>query len=118
MVFLGSAAIGRPLIYQLARAGLKRRGSSELESFEALRDNRMFKRSMMIMTLAWGFGLLADAAVSVSQYLLVGPILGYGTMGGLGLWTFWYAKRRRRLGEASRAAEAEAARVTGLQEQA
>ncbi len=121
LVFLGSAAIGRPLIYQLARAGLKRRASSELESFEALRDDRGFRRTMMIMTLAWGFGLLADAAVcgvlvftlSISQYLIVGPIIGYATTGSLGLWTFWYARRRRRLGDARRAAEAEARRPAG-----
>ena len=123
LVFLGSAAVGRPLIYQLVRAGLKRRSSSELESFEALRDDGLFKRSMTIMTLVWGFGLLAEAAVSaalvfslsIGQYLLVAPVLGYATMGGLGLWTFWYAKRRRRIGTARRAAQAEAVRTAELQ---
>jgi hypothetical protein len=39
LFFLGSAAIGRPLIYQLARASLARRKPSELAAFEALRDN-------------------------------------------------------------------------------
>lgn len=114
-VFLGSAAIGRPLIYELARAGMKRRSSGELERFESLRDNRYFRRSMTIMTLAWGFGLLADAAVSavlvytisIRQYLIVGPVLGYGITGALALWTFWYARRQRRKGDARRAAEAQ-----------
>ena len=76
---------------------------------------------MMIMTLAWGFGLLTDAAVcgllvftlSIRQYLIVGPVIGYATTGGLGLWTFWYAKRRRRMGAVRRAAEA--ARTAELQ---
>ena len=36
LVFLGSAAIGKPLIYQLARAGLARRSSSELAEFEGI----------------------------------------------------------------------------------
>ena len=122
LVFLGSAAIGRPLIYELARAGLVRKKStSELEAFEAHKTNKYFKRTMMIMTLVWGFGLLADAIVaivlvyqlSIRKYLIVSPVLGYGTSGGLALWTFWYVKRQRRRGEARRAAEAAAAQ-TGI----
>jgi FtsH-binding integral membrane protein len=62
------------------------------------------------MTLAWGFGLVLEAAVSamlvfrlpVQTYLLVGPIVGYGTMGALTAWTFWYARRTRRMGDARR----------------
>jgi len=113
-VFLGSAAIGRPLIYELARASMRRKASDELARFESLRDNKYFRRTMTIMTLAWGFGLLADAAISVALiytisirlYLIVGPILGYSTMGALSLWTFWYARTQRRKGEARRAAAA------------
>ena len=116
LVFLGSAAIGRPLIYQLARASMRRKSSAELGEFEALRDNKYFRRSMTIMTLVWGFGLIAQAAMasalvftmSIRTYLLVSPILGYGTMGGLGLWTVWYVRRQKRRGAARRAAEARA----------
>jgi hypothetical protein len=114
-IFLGSAAIGRPLIYQLARAGLQRRNASDLESFEAMKDNAYFRRSMTTMTVVWGIGLMADAAVasvlvftlSIKAYLLAGPVLGYGVMGSLGLWTFWYVRGQRRRGEARRTAEAE-----------
>jgi len=122
-VFLGSAAIGKPLIYQLARATLQRRSSSELAEFEALRDNVFFRRAMTIMTLVWGFGLVGEAALavalvfalSVQQYLLVGPIVGYGTMGALSFWTFWYSRRQRKKGEVRRAeAEAQAA-AAGLE---
>ena len=118
LIFLGSAAIGKPLIYQLARATLMRRSSSELQEFEAMRDNVHFRRAMTIMTLVWGFGLVGEAAIavalvftlSVHDYLIAGPILGYGTTGALTLWTFLYARARRRAGAARRAAEAEAAR--------
>jgi hypothetical protein len=110
LVFLGSAAIGRPLIYQLARATLRRRGASELEEFESLRDNPYFRRSMMVMTLVWGFGLIIEAAISVvlvfalsiHDYLLASPIVGYGAMGGLSLWTFAYVRGQRRKGERRR----------------
>ena len=115
LVFVGSAAIGRPLIYQLARASLARKSPSELAEFEALRDNVYFRRTMTLMTLVWGFGLLTEAGVatllvfslSVHDYLLFGPFVGYGTMGGLGLWTWWYGARQRRKGEARRAAALE-----------
>ncbi|WP_174299500.1 VC0807 family protein [Caulobacter sp. S45] len=112
MVFLGSAAIGRPLVYQLARARMMRSRSSELAAFEGLRDNAFFRRSMTLMTLVWGFGLVGEAAlsctlvytISVREYLVVGPIMGNATMGALGLWTFWYSRRQRRLGQARREA--------------
>ena len=114
LIFLGSAAIGKPLIYYLARARLNRQSATEAQSFEALRDNRFFRRAMMIMTLVWGFGLVAEAAVasmlvftlSIRDYLLVSPVVGYATVGALTLWTFWYVRRQRRKGEARRAAEA------------
>ena len=112
MVFLGSAAIGRPLVYQLARAGMVRSGSSELAGFEALRDNAFFRRSMTVMTLVWGFGLVGEAAascalvytLSVREYLIVGPVMGNAAMGALGLWTFWFSRRQKRLGQARREA--------------
>ncbi|MGH7023650.1 MAG: VC0807 family protein [Caulobacteraceae bacterium] len=113
LVFLGSAAIGKPIIYQLARAGMRRSNSAELAGFEARRDDPRFRRVMNIMTLVWGFGLLADTVagvvmvmtMSIREYMIAGRILGYVTMGALALWTFWYARRERRRGEAIRAAE-------------
>jgi hypothetical protein len=115
LIFLGSAAIGRPLIYQLARAGKLRESSAEAARFESLRDNPRFRRHMTIMTLVWGFGLLAQTGVacllvfslSIRHYLVVSPIVGYGMMGGLALWTFWFVKRIKRRGAAA------AAKATG-----
>jgi hypothetical protein len=115
LVFLGSAAIGRPLIYQLARASMLRKSQSEADKFEQLRVHRQFRRGMTMMTLVWGFGLVAQTAVAcalvfrmtIRNYLIASPFLGYGTMGALGLWTLLYARRMKRRGEAARrAAEA------------
>jgi uncharacterized membrane protein len=108
LVFLGSAAIGRPLIYQLARA---RQSPEEAARLESLRDNPRFRRNMTVITLVWGFGLLAQTAVacllvfqmSIRHYLVVGPIVGYSIMGGLALWTFWFVKRIKRAGAAAAA---------------
>jgi len=112
LVFLGSAAIGKPLIYQLARASMMRKSADEAQAFEALQVHAGFRRTMTVMTLVWGLGLLANVAVSVvlvfaltiREYLILGPIVGYGTMGALTLWTFLYGQRARRRGEARRAA--------------
>jgi hypothetical protein len=111
LVFLGSAAIGRPLIYQLARAGKLRESSAEAARFESLRDKQHFRHGMTIMTLVWGFGLLAQTTLacllvfrmSIRHYLVVSPIVGYGTMSGLALWTFWYVKGMKRRGAAAAA---------------
>jgi hypothetical protein len=114
LAFLVSAAIGRPLIYYLARATLLRRGSSELQSFDAMKDNVYFRRTMTLLTVVWGAGLLCDAAVaialvftlSVHDYLIASPVVGYTTTGALSLWSFLYVRRQRRKGAARLAAEA------------
>ncbi|HEY1213609.1 MAG TPA: VC0807 family protein [Bryobacteraceae bacterium] len=114
LAFVGSALIGKPLIYELARATKRRRSAGEAEEFEALQVHAGFRRTMMLMTWVWGLGLLADVALSVAlvfavsirEYLIVNPILGYSTMGALSLWTFVYGKRAQRRGEAQRAAAA------------
>jgi hypothetical protein len=112
IIFVGSAAIGRPLIYQLARASKLRQSKAEAERFESLRNKQHFRRGMTVMTLVWGFGLLAQTGVacllvfslSIRHYLVVSPIVGYGMMSGLALWTFWYVKRMKRRGAAAIAA--------------
>jgi hypothetical protein len=116
LAFVGSVVIGKPLIFELARATMRRRSEDEAQEFEALQVYAGFRRTMKVMTLVWGFGLLADVTVavvlvfelSVREYLIVNPILGYGTSGGLGLWSFFYGRRAKRRGDARRAAAAAA----------
>ena len=116
LAFVGSAVIGKPLIYELALATKRRKSAGEAEEFAALQVHAGFRRTMMVMTLVWGLGLLADVAIavvlvfslSIREYLLVNPILGYGTMGALSLWSFVYGQRAKRRGEARRAALAAA----------
>jgi hypothetical protein len=112
LLFLGSAAIGRPLIYQLARASKLRESRSEADKFEELRKYQHFRRGMTIMTLVWGFGLLAQTVVAcllvfrmtIRNYLIASPFLGYGTIGALALWTFLYVRGMKRRGAAVRMA--------------
>lgn len=122
LVFLGSVAVGRPLIYYLARAGMRRQGQSgQLADFESLRDNVFFRRTMRTMTLVWGAVLVARTAiaavlvfsVSIPTYLAVQPVIGYAFMGLLVGWTLLYARRQRARGQARRAAAGAAALQQG-----
>jgi hypothetical protein len=122
LAFLGSALIGKPLIYELARASMRRKSEGEAQQFEALQVHAGFRRTMTVMTLVWGLGLIADAAVSamlvfvlsIRAYLIVNPLIGYGTMGALSLWSFLYGRRAQRRGEARRAAAAAAAQLASV----
>jgi hypothetical protein len=101
LIFLGSAAIGRPLIYQLARAGVRRRAADKVAIVESLRDDARFRSAMMTATLAWGAGLLATCAtncalvfmLSIKQFLLVSGPISTVTYGLLTAWTFWFVPR-------------------------
>jgi hypothetical protein len=112
LVFLGSAAIGRPLILQLSRAGARRRSADQARILDAIRDDRGFRDTMTAATLVWGFGLVAMCAVScalvfaisIKRYLLVGPPVTYATMGALTAWTFWRVPREVRRALARQAA--------------
>ena len=109
LIFLLSAAIKRPLIYELARANYLRTSHSEAERLEKLRaESSQFRRNMTFMTLVWGFGLVAETAIAcgivfampIPDYLIVSPVLAYGAMGLLGLWTFWHVKQLKRRAQA------------------
>jgi hypothetical protein len=107
--FLASAAIGKPLIYPLARATMARKSKEDGERFVARQHEASVRHTVMVMTLVWGFGLLADGLLSIllvftlpiPAYLIAGPILGYGTIGGLTLWTVLYRRYRERKVERS-----------------
>ena len=103
LIFLGSAALGKPLIYQLARARLRTRPASEANAFDAMRETPVFRRTMTIITLVWGTVLIAEAATSVGLVFVlpirqnwVMNILGYGTLCMTTAWTYRYAYRRLR----------------------
>ena len=105
LIFLGSAAIGKPLIYQLARAATRRGSADRAGAFDALCDDMAFQRTLAVATLVWGFGLVSLCAlscalvfaVSIKQYLLMSSPISYAAIGLLTLWTYWYVPRAARL---------------------
>jgi len=102
LILLASSAIRRPLIYHLARARLRRAPGAELQFFESVQGSEVFRRTMTLATLVWGFGLVAEAALacvlvfalSIRQFLIVSPVLGTSVIVSLTAWTYWYTRRR------------------------
>ena len=103
LIFLGSVIIGRPLIYQLVRAGLEAPGCRTRRSlFEAQGDNPAFRRAMVVISLGWAIGLLGGQRdqlrpgllrLSIQQFLIVSGPITYASMGLLTVWTSVYMRR-------------------------
>lgn len=103
MAFLASAAIGKPLIYQLSKARIRRGApGSNMSVFESLRDHPVFRRTMMVATVAWGVALVSEAVVcavlvfvvSIKTYMIASGVIGYSALGLMTAWSFWYVRRR------------------------
>jgi hypothetical protein len=110
VAFLLSLAFARPLIFYLARATVAREEANGAGRFEAAWDERpALRRSLRLMTLAWGAGLTTEMLLrcwmvwhwSVERVLVASPIVSYAIYGGLLGWTFWYRRRLRRRSQAA-----------------
>ncbi|CAM2150593.1 MULTISPECIES: VC0807 family protein [Paraburkholderia] len=106
VAFLGSLFARRPLVFYLTRATVARETREGVARLELLwSENRSFGAAMRLLTLVWGAGLCADAALRtylaatwpIERFLVVSPILGYVVFGLLLAWTFWYRTRMRRI---------------------
>jgi hypothetical protein len=106
VVFLASLLARRPLVYYLARATVARESADGVARFEQLwNERREVASAIRMMTAVWGIGLTADAALRIwlaatwpiERFLVVSPVIGYGMIGVLFAWTFWYRKRMQRV---------------------
>lgn len=105
VAFLGSAALGRPLIAPLAHATVARESPTALARYETLRGSAHLHRTLMVMTLVWSGAFLGDVILSVwmifhmsgENYAALAPLLGYGTPAALMGWTIAYRRSRRRM---------------------
>lgn len=108
LIFLGSVAIGRPLLWQLARARARRDAPDGLAVLEALRGDVPFRRAMTLATLVWAGGLIAASAVNcalvflvpIQTFLLVSGPISYGAIALMTAWTFWYVPRAKKAADA------------------
>jgi hypothetical protein len=96
LMFLGSFAMRRPMLFYLARATMARNTEAGAAAFEALWLNPEIPRLFRRLTLIWGLGLVAQTALlctlatiwPIPRYLLLAPLITYGTFALLMLWSF------------------------------
>jgi len=101
LIFLGTCFTGRPAGFAVA----KRFGAEDEETaqrWEVLyREVPAFRRVYLVMTVAWGVGLLAESVIRLPLvYLLpvdvaagLSPVLLIGTIALLSWWSAWYGRR-------------------------
>lgn len=112
--FLISLAFPRPLIFTFARQFGGGDDPAAAATFEALWEREGARRVFRTITLVWGCGLIAEAALRVvialslppAIAITVSPVLGIGAIGLMILWTTAYVRRARRRGAAYDAATA------------
>ena len=100
LVFLGSCAIGRPLMFYLARRIAAPQQEDRQRWNNELSQRRGFAHLFTVMSVVWGVGLLAHAAISIALiYLLpidvtagVSTLVGLAGIAALALWSLWYGK--------------------------
>jgi len=96
LMFLGSFAMRRPMLFYLARATMARNTEAGAAAFEALWLNPEIPRLFRRLTLIWGLGLVAQTTLlctlatiwPIPRYLLLAPLITYGTFALLMLWSF------------------------------
>ena len=100
LAFLGSALIGKPLIYELARAThgapIRGRGAAVRDAAGPCRlspHDDGYDAGLGPGPACRGRGLgPAGFTLTIRDYLIVHPILGYGAIGALSLWSFLYGR--------------------------
>lgn len=105
VLFLASLLLEKPLIFYLARATSARNTEQGAARFEAMWRQPGIRQTFRVMTAVWGVGLVLQTAIlcclawiwPISRYLLLSPVIGYGLLGLLLLWSVWYAAKRKAL---------------------
>lgn len=104
LAFLLTAPLRRPLLYHIASAIFTRQSEEHAARFAARGQKPGALRAMRIMSIVWGAGVIAQGLFlawaawtwRVSLYLVAGPVIGYGSIIVLALWTVAYQQRLSR----------------------
>lgn len=110
---LVSLVVGRPLIWTLGRGIVVGGDVAKAKDYDALRGEGDAQRLFRTLTVMWGIGLLAEAAVKVtlalvlptSAFLAIAPPASGGCFVGL-FWATAVLVRRARAATAERSAAA------------
>ncbi|WP_405533594.1 hypothetical protein OG592_26350 [Streptomyces avidinii] len=113
LLCLATLLAPRPLMFYFGRKFATDGTPESTAWWNGLWQYEGFRTTMNRMTLVWGLAYVAEALVrvflaytlSTGTMVVVSPIMIYGVLGALGVWTAMYGKRSQAEGE-RRAAEA------------
>lgn len=99
--FLGSLLLPRPLAFYLGRQVMTGGRVELVERWDRSWADPGFVHGNRVVSAVWGSGLLVEAAarallvvlLPVPTFLVVWPLIGYGTYGALMFWTVSYSRR-------------------------
>jgi hypothetical protein len=108
LVCLVSLAWHRPMMFHLGKALSAGDDHDRRAAYDELFALPTARRTFAVITVAWGCGLLVEAAVRVvlavalptGTFLAVSPVIGGVFFGGLFVFTLRYSKVARQRGEA------------------
>ncbi|GHA68553.1 VC0807 family protein [Streptomyces termitum] len=115
LLCLATLLASRPLMFYFGRKFATDGTPESTAWWNGMWQYEGFRSTMRTMTLVWGVAYLAEALTRIAlAYVLptdtmvvVSPVMIYGVLGALGVWTAWFGRRRAAEGR-RRAAEAEA----------
>ncbi|MBT2404319.1 MULTISPECIES: VC0807 family protein [unclassified Streptomyces] len=118
LLCLGTLFAPRPLMFYFGRKFATDGTPESTAWWNGLWQFDGFRRTMTVMTTVWGVAYLIEAGVRIAlAYVLstdtmvtISPIMIYGVLGALAVWTTLYGKRSKAEGE-RRSAEAAAAQA-------
>jgi len=102
-----SLGFGRPLMFYFAREFVAGKDSKKREEFFQLLKKKRFYDFMSLLTLVWGFVYVGEFVLkifivytfSVSQNLIIGPVITYVITFAVIAWTVWYGKKMQKTSE-------------------
>ena len=107
VVCLVSLAWRRPIMFFIGRALSAGNDPDKVLAYDALYDMPTAPRTFAAITACWGVGLITEAGLRVvlavvlptGPFLAASPALAGTVFGGLFVFTVWFSKRARRIGE-------------------
>ncbi|MGW6414300.1 VC0807 family protein [Streptomyces sp. NPDC055055] len=116
LLCLATLLAPRPLMFYFGRKFATDGTPASTAWWNGMWEFEGFRSTMRTMTLVWGVAYVTEALVRIGlSYVLptktmvtLSPVMIYGVLGVLGVWTAWFGKRRAAEG-ARRQAEADAA---------
>lgn len=103
LIFLGSLAFSKPLIYHFALRFTVGNDENQQAIFSENWKYPYVRKVMRVMTAGWGIALLGEAVIKVilvytlstTVFLAVSHIVMYGIIGLAIVWTYLYRKSSR-----------------------